>query len=103
MLSNITLSREQVTAIFQLLLTIGGAILVTNSVHRGVFSATDWQTITGAILTIAPIFWSAFSNRQSARIESVTRIPEVQRVIVNDKLLANRLDNDKVVHTSNAK
>ena len=59
------MTQDQVLSLVRAALLIAGIFLVTTETHQGAVSATDWQTIVGAILTVVPIIWSMVAHAPS--------------------------------------
>jgi uncharacterized protein involved in propanediol utilization len=70
------LNQEQLLVILRASLTIAGSILVTH----GLISSTDWATIAGALLTIAPVLYGIWANRKTALIAKAATLSEVEHV-----------------------
>ena len=54
---------DQLLSLVRAVLVIAGTFIVTSEGHKGMLSATDWQTISGALLIIVPIVWSWFVHK----------------------------------------
>ena len=59
---------EQILGIVRLAMGLLSGVMVA----RGKGDATDWNTLTGAVLTIVTAGWSAFSNRPSKMADSTS-------------------------------
>lgn len=47
--------------------------------------------IAGPIVTIAGVIWAAIANSKKSILQSAAQMPEVEKIVVNDKPLAESL------------
>lgn len=83
----------QIQALVGQLMTVLG----TTSFVAAYFSDKLWIALTGLVLTLSSIGWSAIRNRLDNRISSVAASPEVAKVILYDKEAAQANPSAKVV------
>lgn len=73
---------NQVLSLVRGAMLIVGTFLITTDYHQGYVSAADWETLTGATVTIAGIIWAMVVHTDARSIERVKAIPGVR--VVND-------------------
>ena len=57
-------NQDQVLSVLRSLLTVGGTWLVSH----GVMTDTDWTTVAGAILAVAPIAWGWYAHSKKGKL-----------------------------------
>lgn len=61
------------------------AILAGYALAKGIDAAT-WLAITGSVVGAATVLWTLYSNSKAVLVKQVTKIPEVEAVIVDPPL-----------------
>jgi len=59
------MTQDQFLSLLRAVLLIAGTFLITTATHKGWISGGDWETLTGAVLTIVPLVWSMFAHAPS--------------------------------------
>lgn len=76
---------DQVLSAVRWIIATGGGY----AVGRGLVTTEQLTYIGGAAAALVPLFWSMFVHTDSAKIASVTALPEVKQVVVTQAASAD--------------
>ncbi len=57
-------------------------------INKGWFTAEQWASLSGAVVTIGAVVWGLYKGRQAGVITTAAALPAVERITVNDVALA---------------
>ena len=80
------MNSDQAMSLLRTLLQIAGTSIVAHGTLG--INGTMWEQISGAVIMVAPVVWSMFAHTDTAKIASVTAMPDVAQIVVK----ANAVD-----------
>lgn len=80
---------EQVKSIGTTVLGMLGSALATMGAHGPAgFAVSNWETISGVLMSIIVLGYKGFANRQKGVIKAAAGLENVKKVVVDDPVLA---------------
>jgi len=74
------INSDQMLILLRTILKIGGTLIVAHGTLG--LNGAAWEQLSGGILMIAPVIWDMFVHTDSAKIKSVTAMPDVAQIVV---------------------
>ncbi len=81
------INQDQILSLLRSLLAIAGGWLVS----KGLLNDSQFATLSGAIMAVAPTIWGILTHTETATVKAAERAPGVVKVVVDSQAKADEL------------